>query len=112
MHVVCAQMTEEFLVFSKERGNDLSTPIPEYQFPGLKPGDCWCLCASRWQEAADADIAPPVKLASTHISALEFVSQAALVEHALDKNLAATGISLELMTDDFEIDDDTQDEKS
>lgn len=84
MHVVCAQMTDEFLRFSKERGNDLITPVPEYHFPGLKPGDCWCLCASRWQEAADANVAPPVKLASTHISALEFVSEKDLKAHALD----------------------------
>ena len=61
-HVVCAVMTEEFLSFSKEAGNDLSTPIPEYNFPGLKPGDCWCLCAGRWQEAFEAGMAPQVKL--------------------------------------------------
>ena len=84
MHVVCAQMTDEFLHFSKEQGNDLSTPVPEYQFPGLKAGDCWCVCATRWQDAVDANVAPPVKLAATHISALEFVSQAALEAHALD----------------------------
>lgn len=84
VHVVCAQMTEEFLAFSKDRGNDLITAIPEYHFPGLKPGDCWCLCASRWQEALEANVAPPVKLASTHISALEFVSMADLNSHAVD----------------------------
>lgn len=86
MHVVCAQMTDEFLQFSQERGNDLLTPVPEYNFPGLKAGDCWCLCATRWQEAADADMAPPVKLASTHISALEFVSVKDLQAHALDSD--------------------------
>lgn len=73
-HVVCAQMTDEFLTFSKARGNDLITPRPEYHFPGLKAGDCWCLCASRWQEALEAGAAPKVKLASTHAGALEFVA--------------------------------------
>lgn len=86
MHVVCAQMTDEFLHFSKEQGNDLTTPVPEYNFPGLKAGDSWCLCASRWQEAADASIAPPVKLASTHMSALEFVSVSDLETHAMDRD--------------------------
>jgi uncharacterized protein (DUF2237 family) len=85
MHVVCAQMTAEFLEFSAERGNDLSTPIPEYDFPGLKPGDCWCLCAARWQEALEAGMAPPVKLAGTHISALEFVGLDDLQAHAIDR---------------------------
>lgn len=63
-HVVCAQMTEEFLRFTKAQGNDLSTPKPEWNFPGLEPGDCWCLCAARWQEALEADVAPPVMLAA------------------------------------------------
>ncbi|MBV7336914.1 DUF2237 domain-containing protein [Chloroflexi bacterium TSY] len=84
MHVVCVQVTEEFLSFSKSQGNDLITPVPEYRFPGLKPGDCWCLCASRWQEAFEAGVAPPVKLSATHISALEFVSLDDLKKHALD----------------------------
>ncbi|MGB7518902.1 MAG: DUF2237 domain-containing protein, partial [Spirulinaceae cyanobacterium] len=82
-HIVCAQVTEEFLKFSKARGNDLSTPHPAYQFPGLKPGDCWCLCASRWQEALEAGVAPLVKLESTHALALEYVSLADLKAHAL-----------------------------
>src|SRR5207249_943142 len=73
IHVVCARMTAEFLAFSRRRGNDLSTPVPEWGFPGLKPGDRWCLCASRWKEALKAGVAPPVHLKSTHISALEFV---------------------------------------
>jgi len=73
-HVVCAQMTEEFLSFTKQRGNDLSTPVPAFNFPGLKPGDRWCLCASRWKEALDEGFAPPVVLESTHASALEYVS--------------------------------------
>src|SRR5687768_9067794 len=62
VHVVCAEMTEEFLLFSASRGNDLSTPMPDYGFPGLNPGDRWCLCAARWQEAFEAGFAPPVVL--------------------------------------------------
>ena len=73
VHVVCAQVTEEFLAFTKMRGNDLSTPSPS-GFPGLQPGDRWCLCASRWQEALDACVAPPVILSATHVSALEYIS--------------------------------------
>lgn len=84
LHVVCAQMTVEFLQFSLLRGNDLVTPHPEWEFPGLKPGDCWCICAARWQEALDAGVAPPVKLASTHMSALEFINMGDLLAHALD----------------------------
>ena len=84
VHVVCAQMTAEFLEFSKAQGNDLSTPHPDYGFPGLKPGDSWCLCAPRWQEALEAGMAPQVKLASTHITALEFVSMRDLQAHAID----------------------------
>lgn len=84
VHVVCAQVTAEFLAFSKEQGNDLVTPHPEFDFPGLEPGDCWCLCASRWQEALDAGVAPKVKLAATHIAALEFVSMKDLEAHAID----------------------------
>lgn len=82
-HVVCAEMTAEFLAFSKTRGNDLSTPHPEHGFPGLKPGDRWCLCASRWQEAYDAGAAPRVDLEATHISALEHVDLSALKKSAL-----------------------------
>lgn len=82
-HTVCAQMTTEFLAFSKQRGNDLSTPRPEYNFPGLKAGDRWCLCAARWREAADAGVAPPVVMASTHQKALEIISLADLTYHAL-----------------------------
>jgi uncharacterized protein (DUF2237 family) len=83
VHTVCVRVTEEFLRFSKERGNDLSTPAPEYGFPGLKPGDQWCLCAMRWKEAYDAGMAPGVVLESTHIMTLEFVNLAQLKEHAL-----------------------------
>lgn len=82
-HTVCAQMTEAFLVFSKSRGNDLSTPNPRYGFLGLKPGDRWCLCAARWREAADAGVAPPVILEATHERALEVIALADLEYHAL-----------------------------
>jgi uncharacterized protein (DUF2237 family) len=85
IHVVCARMTAEFLQFSKRRGNDLSRPVPEWGFPGLTPGDCWCLCVARWQEALRAGVAPPVNLDATHISALEFVSLEELEAHAVDE---------------------------
>jgi len=81
-HVVCMRATAEFLEFSKARGNDLSTAYPEYGFPGLKPGDCWCLCALRWLEAYEAGAAPKVRLESTHESALEVIPLAALREFA------------------------------
>lgn len=84
VHAVCAVMTEEFLVFSASAGNDLSTPRPEWGFTGLQPGDRWCLCASRWQEALDAGCAPPVVLAATHVAALEFSSLADLRAYAVD----------------------------
>ncbi|MEH2457075.1 DUF2237 family protein [Nostoc sp.] len=82
-HVVCAQVTSEFLEFTKSRGNDLSTPVPDFNFPGLKPGDRWCLCASRWQEALDAGVACPVILSATHARALEVVSLDELKKHGL-----------------------------
>lgn len=82
-HLVCAIMTEEFLTFSQSRGNDLSTPRAEFSFPGLKAGDCWCLCALRWQEAFEAGLAPPVKLECTHIKALEFIKLEHLKQKAL-----------------------------
>jgi hypothetical protein len=84
VHVVCAVMTEAFLAFSISSGNDLSTPHPEFGFPGLKPGDRWCLCASRWQEAFEAGAAPPVHLAATHAAAIEWCSLQALTAHAVD----------------------------
>jgi uncharacterized protein (DUF2237 family) len=84
VHVICAQVTAAFLAFSKAQGNDLTTPIPAFGFPGLKPGDRWCLCAARWKEAFDAGVAPPVVLQSTHASALEHVSLDELKQHALD----------------------------
>ena len=83
-HAVCAVMTEEFLAFSKSVGNDLSTPRPELLFPGLRPGDRWCVVAGRWAEALEAGVAPPVALDATHASALEFVSLADLEAHAAD----------------------------
>ena len=83
-HTVCAEMTAEFLDFSKQRGNDLLTPLPELDFPGLKPGDRWCLCVARWKEALDAGKAPPVALSATHQSALEWVDLQDLKAHALD----------------------------
>ena len=73
-HVVCAVMTAEFLAFTQRRGNDLSTPRPAYRFPGLTPGDRWCLCVSRWREALAAGLAPPVVLEATHAKALDVVS--------------------------------------
>ncbi|GAA0873262.1 DUF2237 domain-containing protein [Gangjinia marincola] len=82
-HVVCAQMTEEFLRFTKSKGNDLSTPIPAYNFPGLKPGDKWCLCALRWREALKADKAPPVILERTNAKALDYVSMEELKANEL-----------------------------
>lgn len=80
---MCARVTASFLDFSKSRGNDLSTPRPEFDFPGLKPGDQWCLCAARWQEAFDGGCAPPVVLAATHESALEFIDLVHLKLHGV-----------------------------
>jgi uncharacterized protein (DUF2237 family) len=84
LHVVCVVCTDEFLAFSASVGNDLATPMPQYGFAGLKSGDQWCLCAARWQEAFEAGKAPQVRLASTHLSALEYSSLADLVAHAVD----------------------------
>jgi uncharacterized protein (DUF2237 family) len=83
-HTVCAVMTAEFLAFSKSRGNDLSTPRPEYGFPGLQPGDRWCLCAPRWQEALEANSAPRVVLRATQEGALEFCALEDLKRYAID----------------------------
>jgi uncharacterized protein len=82
-HTVCASMTAEFLAFSRSRGNDLVTPRPEFEFPGLSPGDRWCLCVSRWVEAQRAGVAPPVILAATHERALDMVSIEILQAHAI-----------------------------
>ena len=81
LHTVCARMTKEFLEYSRSRGNDLVTPQPH--FPGLTPGDRWCLCVTRWKEALEAGVAPPVDLESTHSSAVEFVDLNELKAHAL-----------------------------
>jgi uncharacterized protein (DUF2237 family) len=83
-HTVCVVMTAEFLAFSKSRGNDLSTPVPDYGFPGLQPGDRWCLCAPRWQEALEAGRAPRVALLATHEGALRYCLLADLKRHAVD----------------------------
>lgn len=83
-HVVCAEMTTEFLAYTKAQGNDLSTPVPMYQFPGLKAGDRWCLCASRWREAYEDGVAPKVVLASTHEAALKYVPLEALQTHGVE----------------------------
>jgi len=83
-HTVCAVMTAAFLAFSRARGNDLSTPVPQYGFPGLKPGDRWCLCAPRWQEALAADAAPRVVLAATEAGALDYCTLEDLKRHAID----------------------------
>jgi len=82
-HVICAQVTKEFLDFSLSMGNDLITPRPEFGFPGLKPGDKWCLCALRWKEALEAGLAPPVYLAGTHVNALNYVTLQQLKENAI-----------------------------
>ena len=83
-HTVCVVMTEAFLAFSKSRGNDLSTPVPEFGFPGLKPGDRWCLCAPRWQEALEANRAPRVALRATHEGALSYCKLADLKRLSVD----------------------------
>jgi uncharacterized protein (DUF2237 family) len=83
-HTVCAVMTASFLAFSRARGNDLSTPVPQYGFPGLKPGDRWCLCAPRWQEALLAGAAPQIVLRATEVSALNYCALDDLKRHAVD----------------------------
>lgn len=82
-HAVCCVVTEEFLAFSRAAGNDLSTPMPFYGFPGLKPGDRWCVCAGRWKEALDAGYACPVVLEATSEAALQYVSRSILEEYAV-----------------------------
>jgi uncharacterized protein (DUF2237 family) len=85
-HTVCVEVTRAFLEFSRFRGNDLSTPMPEYNFPGLQPGDSWCLCAGRWLEAAENNMAPRVHLKRTHFRALDIVPFELLKKHAVDLN--------------------------
>ena len=86
VHTVCAVMTDEFLKFTQSRGNDLSTPRPEFDFPGLRPGDRWCLCAVRWLEAYEVGQAPKVVLAACHSKTLDIVPLEALTSHAVDAN--------------------------
>ena len=81
LHLVCAKVTRPFLEFSRRSGNDLSTPMPQFGFPGLKPGDRWCLCVTRWKDALEAGVAPPVVLEATHISTLEFATIEELEAH-------------------------------
>ena len=83
-HSVCVKVTEEFLKYSLERGNDLMTPVLEYGFPGLKPGDKWCVCALRWKEALDAGKAAPLILKATHEATLKYISKGTLEEHGID----------------------------
>lgn len=85
-HAVCVEVTAEFLEFSRAVGNDLSTPVPAYAFPGLKPGDRWCLCAARWKEAWEAGVAPPVHLRATHEAALRYVTRSVLEEFAVQES--------------------------
>lgn len=87
LHVVCIQATAEFLEFSAQVGNDLSTPNDMYAFPGIKPGDRWCLCAQRWKQALEAGKAPPIVLEATHISAIEFIDLEDLQAHAVEMPL-------------------------
>lgn len=89
LHLVCAEVTAEFLDFSRRRGNDLSTPNPMFDFPGLEPGDRWCLCVLRWKEALEAGVPPGVVLSATHISTLEFVDLADLQAHAIQEEEAS-----------------------
>ena len=84
LHTVCAVMTAEFLAFSRRAGNDLSTPQPDFGFPGLKPGDRWCLCAPRWKEALDAGVAPPVVLEATHEETLAITPLGVLKDYAVE----------------------------
>ncbi len=84
VHVVCAQVTETFLTYTRSQGNDLSTPVPAFNFPGLKPGDRWCLCAARWKEAMEDGVAPPIVLKATHAAALESIPLEDLKRYALE----------------------------
>lgn len=86
-HLICTRVTAEFLEFSQKMGNDLSTPVPIFNFPGLKPGDQWCVCAARWKEALDHGVAPPVVLMATHIQALEIVSLEDLLAHSYHEDM-------------------------
>ena len=97
LHVVCAQITDEFLDFSKSRGNDLSTPRPEFNFPGLKEGDSWCLCAERWKEAFECGFAPKIYLKRTNKKALKVIDLHILKDFALDLSQFTNGRSYQLV---------------
>ena len=84
VHTVCVKVSEDFLAFSLAQGNDLVTPRPQWNFPGLQAGDCWCLCAARWKEALDAGAAPKIRLAATHEATLQLVSLDELIKYAID----------------------------
>ncbi|RAP36101.1 DUF2237 domain-containing protein [Candidatus Marinamargulisbacteria bacterium SCGC AAA071-K20] len=84
LHTICIVISDDFLKFSKSSGNDLSTPVPGYQFPGLKEGDKWCLCATRWKDAYDAGVAPKIVISATHESVLEIVDVSILKRYAID----------------------------
>ncbi|MCR9198406.1 MAG: DUF2237 domain-containing protein [Planctomycetaceae bacterium] len=88
MHTVCAEVTDEFLQFSQQAGNDLTTPRPEYRFPGLRQGDRWCICLPRWIEALEAGVAPKILLEATHMSAIEHISMDTLLKYGLDADKA------------------------
>jgi len=92
-HVVCIRVTDEFLAYSRSRGNDLSTPLPQFGFPGLKTGDRWCLCAARWQQALEEDMAPAVILAATHERALETIALRDLLRHSEEPEIAPSDFS-------------------
>jgi uncharacterized protein len=92
-HTVCVQVTDEFLTYSKAVGNDLSTSMPQYLFPGLKDGDIWCLCAERWVQAYEAGMAPKVFLKSTHEKTLDYISYDTLRQHAIDQSEADVTIN-------------------
>lgn len=94
IHSVCARMTEEFLAYSRSKGNDLSTPAPAHGFPGLVPGDGWCLCAARWKEAFEAGVAPPVVLEATHEDTLKVVELEDLQAHAVPPRTGGQGRDL------------------
>ena len=85
VHTVCVKVTDDFLAFSLAHGNDLVTPRPQWGFPGLTAGDCWCLCAARWKEALDAGAAPKIRLAATHEGTLQHVTLDELIKYAIDK---------------------------
>lgn len=85
LHTVCVEVTAEFLEFGRAQGNDLITPVPEFDFPGLQPGDRWCVCVTRWADALEAGVAAPVSLEACHISVLEFVSLEDLQRHAVEQ---------------------------